>query len=44
MEPEQIEAELLRTLHRLRVIDFHTLDRLIDELQIRLFERYLEEK
>lgn len=43
MEPEQIQADLLRKLYRLGVIDFETLDRLIDELQRRLFYRQLGE-
>lgn len=44
MEPEQITADLLRKLYRLGVIDFKTLDKLIDKLQIRLFRRQLKEK
>lgn len=42
MEPEQIQADLLRKLYRLGVIDFKTLDKLIDELTIRLFKRQKE--
>jgi len=41
MEPEQIQAELLRKLYKLGIIDFKTLDKLIDELQVRLFRREL---
>jgi len=43
MEPEQIQAEVLRKLYRLGVIDYDTLDKLIDVLQIRLFRRQREE-
>ena len=43
MEPEQIQADLLRKLYKLGVIDYDTLDKLIDELQIRLFQRQLKE-
>jgi hypothetical protein len=39
MQPEQIYAQLLRTLYRLKVIDFNTLDKLIDQLTIRMFRR-----
>jgi hypothetical protein len=44
MEPEQIQADLLRKLFRLGVIDYDTLDELIDELQIRLFKRQIDER
>ena len=36
---EHIEADLLRTMYRLGLIDFNQLDRLIDELQLLLFTR-----
>lgn len=39
MEPEQIEADILRTLYRLKVINFDTLDKLIDILTVRLLRR-----
>ena len=44
MEPEQIQADLLRKLYKLGVIDYYTLDRLIDELQIRLLQRELNKQ
>lgn len=44
MELEQKEAQLLRTLYRLKLIDFYTLDKLIDKLQIRLWTRTLKDK
>jgi len=42
MELEQIQADLLRKLCRLKAIDLKALDKLIDKLQIRLFERKLK--
>ena len=39
MEPEQIQADLLRKLYKLKLINFKTLDKLIDELQVRLLKR-----
>lgn len=36
---EQKEADLLRTMYRLGLIDFNHLDRIIDELQLLLFIR-----
>lgn len=41
MEPEQIQARLLRTLYRLDIIDIETAEYLIDELTIRLLRRQL---
>ena len=41
---EQFTADMLRTLYRAGYIDFPTLDRMIDELQVRLFRREMEEK
>jgi len=41
-EPEQIAAGLLRTLHKLGLVNADTAHRLIDQWQIRLFERYLK--
>jgi len=43
MAPEQRIAAILRIIYRLKVIDFKLLDRLIDDLQIRLFTRELDE-
>ena len=43
-EPEQITADMLRVLYKHRLIDVDTLVRLIDNLQIKLFERYLKSK
>ena len=39
MEPEQVQARLLRTLYRLNIVDYNTVDKLIDELTVRLFRR-----
>lgn len=36
-------AELLRKLYRLNVINLHDLERLVDKLQIRLFNKYVSE-
>lgn len=44
MEPEQRQADQLRLLHQLGIIDYDTLDELIDELQIRLFTRELGDR
>ncbi len=44
MEPEQIEAELLRVMYRLGLIDYKTINRLIDELTVRLLTRTLKEE
>jgi len=44
MIPEQITAKILRKLYKLGVINFETLDRLINELQLKLFERELGNK
>ena len=38
-EPEQIWADLLRTLYRLQVIDFDSLGYTIDILTIKLIKR-----
>jgi hypothetical protein len=40
---EQFTADLLRSMYRLGYIDFPTLDKMIDELQIRLFRRQMAE-
>ena len=39
MQLEQKEANLLRTLYRLKLIDYNKLHKLIDILQIRLWKR-----
>lgn len=44
MEIEQARADVLRVLYRLGVIDFETLDELIDQLQIELFRRTFRSK
>lgn len=44
MEPEQIQAELLRKLYKLGVINFKTLDKLIDKLTVRLLRRQIKEE
>jgi hypothetical protein len=43
MEPEQRQAEAYRILYRLGIIDRDTLNKIIDQLQIRLFSRELRE-
>jgi hypothetical protein len=42
--PEQVYADVLRTLYRNNMIDFDLLDRKVDELQIMLFKRELKDK
>ena len=45
MEKEQLEAHLLRTLYRLKLIDFNILDDLVDQLTVRMFrQQYLKSK
>ena len=42
--PEQIYADVLRTLYRNDMIDFDLLDKKVDELQVMLFKRELAKK
>ena len=38
-QPEQHTADLLRVLFRLKLLGYDDIDRMIDELQLRLAER-----
>ena len=42
--PEQVYADVLRTLYRNNMIDFDLLDRKVDELQVMLFRRELDKE
>jgi hypothetical protein len=42
--PEQVYADVLRTLYRNDMIDFDLLDKKVDELQVMLFRRELAKK
>lgn len=44
MEREQIQADLLRTLYRLELIEYDRLDKICDELTIRMFRRLYSPK
>lgn len=44
MAPEQITAEILRKLYRLKILDYDTLEKLVDKLQIRLSKRELRRR
>lgn len=39
MEPEVVQANMLRLMYKLDIIDWISLDAYIDVLQVRLFER-----
>lgn len=44
MVPEQITAEILRKLYKLKIIDRVTLENLADKLQVRLSTRELRRR
>ena len=44
MQPEQEIAEIFRVLYRLKLLNYNDLDKLCDELQLRLFERQYASK